>query len=212
MVALLEDHGRPVPAWAAEMAAVLRQGYAGAGGSIENGIPRALNEAVYLCDFYRYQNPIADGPTAVVSDANAIYWKRHLEVIADVWRGSFREPLVNEALLQRGEKLGLTSRAVVYQHRQGLTFGTAMRERFIWGRSYAAARRRGLGPGGSLWRALLVPALLVLLPMRIFISVVRKDRAGVPFFKALTAVIWLSAVWSAGELAGYVAGDRVKKG
>jgi hypothetical protein len=212
MVALLEDHGKPTEAWAAEMAASLRQGYAGAGGPIENGVARALNEAVYLCDFFRYQNPVTDGPTAVVSDANVVYWKRCLSAVADVWQDSFREPLVNGALIGRGEKLGLTSRAVAYQHRENLTLGAATRERFIWGRSYAATRRSGVGLGRALGFALLSPALLVLLPTRIIISVLRKGRADELFVKALAAVIWLSAVWSAGELVGYLAGDPVKKG
>jgi hypothetical protein len=209
MVALLEDHGRPAGSWAAEMVAALGKGYAAAGGPIENGVPRALNEAVYLCDFFRYQNPVYEGPAAVVSDANVVYRRESLDAVADVWQDFFREPFVNAALLARGEALGMTPRAVVYQHREGLTLGVATRERFIWGRSYAAARRRAVGRGRALLFALLSPALLILLPTRILLSVIRKGRAGPLLLKALGPVIWLSGAWAAGELAGYVAGDRV---
>ncbi len=207
IVGLLEDHGRPAPGWATAMADALGKEYAGVGGAIENGIDRSLNEAVYLCDFFRYQNPIEDGPSATASDANVVYERRVLDDIRPTWRESFREPVINEALLARGDKLGLTSQAIVYQHRDGLTLGTATRERFVWGRSYAATRRLREGPRRTIAYAALSPFLPPLLSARIVRSVVKKRRSVRSPLRTLAVMIWLTAAWSAGELVGYITGD-----
>lgn len=207
IVALIEDHGRPAPGWASAMAKALDGDFAAVGGAIENGIDRPLNEAVYLCDFFRYQPPIEDGPSSRASDANVAYGKRMLDEIRPTWVESFREPAVNEALAVRGWKLGLASRAVLAQHRTGLTLGAATHERFVWGRSYAATRRSREGLAKSLIYAALTPALPALLSARIVKSVTMKKRVPRSPARTLAAVIWLTTSWSAGELIGYITGE-----
>ena len=73
LVGLLEDHARPDPHWAASVVDAHRLEHAAVGGAIENGVNRALNWAVYYCDFGRYQNPLPAGETALASDANTTY-------------------------------------------------------------------------------------------------------------------------------------------
>src|SRR5690606_26362321 len=107
----------------------------GVGGAIENGLDHPLNWAVYYCDFGRYQNPVPAGETPYASDANVTYKRADLERVRPVWEGAFREVVVNGALKSEGRGIALDPRIVVYQHRRGLNLATALRERFVWGRS-----------------------------------------------------------------------------
>ena len=86
---LLEDHARPDAHWAANVVAAHRQTHAAVGGAIENGIDRALNWAVYYCDFGKYQNPVPAGETPFASDANTTYKRAELESVRSVWGDAF---------------------------------------------------------------------------------------------------------------------------
>src|SRR5918995_1394349 len=78
VITLLEDYARPDPDWAANIVAAHRRPWAAVGGAIENGIDRALNWAVYFCDFGKYQNPVPAGDAAFASDANVTYKREDL--------------------------------------------------------------------------------------------------------------------------------------
>src|SRR5271166_546688 len=143
LIALIEDVGRPDPNWAAALVREHAQPYAAIGGAMENGIDRPLNWAVYFGDFGRYQNPVPRGTSPYVSDANVCYKREALERVADAWADVYNESRVHGALAGRGEALVLSPDVIVYQHRLNLKLGTALMERYVWGRSYAAVRVKG---------------------------------------------------------------------
>jgi hypothetical protein len=206
IVALIEDCGVPAADWAARFMEAHRGPYAGLGGAIENGIDRPLNWAVYFCDFLRYQNPLPEGETASVSDASVAYKRTALESVRPVWREIFHEASVNHALMTRGEKLAFAPRAVLYQHRQGLTLGQAIRERFAWGRSYGATRGRLASTGQRVFWCAFAPGLPVLMMARMTLSAWKKRRTISSFLKASPFTTALVVSWSAGEMAGYLTG------
>src|SRR5262249_38633132 len=143
-----------------------KDGHAAVGGAIENEVDRALNWAVYFCDFGKYQNPLPLGPTTFASDANISYKRSALDQIKEVWTESFHETVVNAALLARGQKLWLSPNIVVYQHRENLRLGWSAQERFVWGRSYAGTRAKQLSIGKRIVYLALSPALTFLLVAR----------------------------------------------
>jgi Glycosyl transferase family 2 len=205
LVALIEDHAWPDPDWSAGVVAAHRDGPAAIGGAIENGIDRPLNWAVYFCDFGRYQSPLPAGPAAFASDANVSYKRAALEAVRPVWAESFREVVVNGALTGRGEQLALSPLIVVRQHRSDLAFGPALRERFIWARSYALTRSASLGRGKRLVLALLSPALPAILLGRMARTAQQRGRHFGAFLRALPLIAALLVGWAAGEGAGYLA-------
>jgi hypothetical protein len=216
VIALIEDHGIPAPDWGACIHAnlsdaTLRPPFAAVGGAIENGVDRPLNWAVYFCDFLRYRNPLQAGESAFASDANIAYRRAALESIRPVWQEKFYEPAVNEALRSRGEIVALAPDIVLYQHRQGLRFGPALKERFVWGRSYAAARGEGAPPRRVLWAA-FSPVLPALLLARMTAMAWKKRRTLAPFLKVLPLTSMLLISWALGELAGYVTGQPARRG
>ncbi len=205
LVALLEDHARPAADWYQSLVAAHRLPYAAIGGAIENGVDRALNWAVYFCDFGRYQNPLPAGESAYASDANVSYKRDALMAVEEVWRERFREVVVHSALEARGYKVALSPEVVVYQQRKGLTMGMALQERFVWGRSYAATRNMFLRRPRRWMYALCSPALPLLLVGRGAATAWKRRRFG-KFLKLLPYIVLLQAAWSLGEMAGYLAG------
>lgn len=206
LLALLEDHARPDARWCANLAAAHRQSDAAAvGGAIENGVDRPLAWAVYYCDFARYQNPVPDGASPFASDANSAYKRQALESIRPLWQKSFREGVVNGALLQAGKTLVLRGDVIVYQHRSDLTLANALRERFVWAKSYARTRATPLTPVKRLAYAVASPLLPPLLLLRMASTAWQRRRHFGKFIGAAPLAALLLCGWSAGECAGYVA-------
>ncbi len=204
VVALLEDHARPDAHWSARIAAAHEADDAAVGGAIENGIDRPLNWAIYFCDFSKYQSPVPPGASDFASDANTAYKRSALESVRTLWERSFREVVVNGALLAAGRRIRLDPGIVVYQHRSGLSLGSALRERFVWGRSYAATRSLLLSGPRRLVYAALSPILpLVMMRRMATLAWQRRRRLG-KFVRALPLIALLSCCWSAGECVGYL--------
>jgi Glycosyl transferase family 2 len=203
VIGLLEDHGRPDEHWCANVVAAHRGNYAAIGGAIENGIDRPLNWAVYYCDFGKYQKPLPPGESSFASDANVTYKRSALETIRAIWEESFREVVVNGTLRSRGEKLMLQPDIVVYQNRRDLRLGTALRERFVWGRSYAATRSALLRARERVVYAALSPLLPLILLLRMAGTAWKRRRHFAKFLRALPLTVVLVTVWSIGEGVGY---------
>lgn len=212
IIALIEDVGVASPDWASAMIAMHERDFAGVGGAIENGIDRPLNWAVCFCDFLRYQNPLPEGESWVASDANVSYKSAALEEIKPVWREIFHQDSVNGALRGRGKKIALAPAAIVYQHRQGLTPVSALSERFVWGRSYAATRAGLGGTGKRIFWALFAPALPLLLFYRMTMMALGKRRTFGAFIKSSPLVAALVISSAIGEFTGYVTGRADRTG
>ncbi|MDP9171774.1 MAG: hypothetical protein M3N54_14250 [Acidobacteriota bacterium] len=212
IVALIEDHGIAAPDWSARIAQAHAGAISAAGGAIENEVDRPLNWAVYFCDFLRYQNPLPEGESLIVSDANVAYKREALESVGSVWRAIFHESAVNNALRAKGGTLVLAPRAVVSQHRLGLRLGSALKERYVWGRSYAATRAGLAGTSRRLFWAVFAPVLPALILSRMALMAFQKGRTIKPFIKAFPLTTALVVTWSFGELVGYVTGRANTQG
>jgi len=206
VVALIEDHGRVAPDWSTRLLEAHAGASSAVGGAIENGVDRPLNWAVYFCDFLRYQNPLPEGETAFVSDANVAYKRDVLESIRPIWQEIFHEASVTAALRSRGQQMILAPAAVLYQHRQGLRISSALRERFVWGRSYAATRARLARISQRAFWAVFAPALPALMMARMTRTAWQKRRTMNAFLKAFPLTCALAVSWSCGEWVGYVTG------
>ncbi len=209
IIGLLEDHAVPDRQWSDCLVtahSTWYADYAAVGGAIENDIDRALNWAVYFCDFSKYQNPVPEGASPFASDANVGYKRTALEAIRPVWQEAFHETAVNWALAERGLKLALSREVVVSQHRTDLRLGDAMKERYVWGRSYAATRSQLLGTPQRWLHAVLTPVLPFLLVTRMALVTLKRKRHIPAFIQALPLSLALTLCWSCGEFVGYVTG------
>ncbi len=208
VVALTEDHAHVAKTWCEEMAAALERYPAAAavGGAVECDSRRTLNWAVWFCDFGRYQNPLPESAAHFVSDSNVAYRRRALHDVAAAWQDDYHETAVHEALVRAGFELRTTPRVVVWQAREALGWREALRERFVWARSFAGSRARLIG-GRRLIYALLSPVLPALMTWRLIALTRQRGLHTGRLWKALPHIVALQSVWAAGEAVGYLTAD-----
>jgi len=208
---LIEDHGVAGPRWCAGIVAAHAASPAAAiGGAIENGVPRLLNHAVYFCDFGQYEIPVAPVETPVMSDANVSYKRAALEAIRPVWREVFHEGAINHVLQIRGERMIVAPDLPVYQNRLHLDLRTALKERWVWGKSFGAGR--GLsGVSRLIWSGLSI-ALPGLILARLAAKTLRKRGQFGMFCRAFPLTALLATAWCLGEMSAYVRGTRIDTG
>lgn len=205
IVALLEDHGTPSPDWCRSLIEAHRQSDAAAvGGAVENGVDKLLNLAVYYCDFGRYQNPVPAGPVEFLSDSNVSYKRDALWSVRNLWTDAFHETSVNWELRRAGHTLKLEPGMVVHQTRRNLRFLPALRERFVWGRSFAGTRALEISNIQRATFAAFSFLLPFLLTVRIVARGIGKRRQPAKLVAALPIVFLLEIFWSMGEFVGYV--------
>ncbi|MCS6953510.1 MAG: hypothetical protein RMK57_15375 [Bryobacterales bacterium] len=210
IVCLIEDHARPREDWCAAIVRAHQKDVAGVGGAIENGLSTTLSWAVYFSDFAAYQNPVPDGETGMISDANSSYKRAALEETREVWREAFNQVAVNQALLARGRKLAISSEIVVYQQRVRLGLWSALLERFIWGRHFGASRTQWVPASRRIVYFLLSPLLPAVLMARMARTTWARRRNRGAFLRALPLTLLLTCAWSLGEAAGYLTGVSAK--
>ena len=212
IIALIEDHAKPDPSFCASILAAHRNTEAAIGGAMDNAVDRPINWAVFFCDFGKYQNPLPEGDSFFASDANVSYRKSTLDSIKPEWENSFREVIVNGTLRTRGIPVRLSQGIVVYQNRTGLGLAEALRERYIWGRSYAATRNMQLSGAKRAIHAILTPILPVLLTARIGKTAWQRRRLMGRFLRSLHLIFLLQLWWSLGEGLGYLFGLEHRSG
>jgi GT2 family glycosyltransferase len=208
VIALTEDHAHTARTWCAEMVAALERWpkAAAVGGAVECDGQRLLQWAVYFCDFGRYQNPLPEGAAEFVSDSNVAYRREALERVAEAWKDDYHETAVHWAMLAAGFELCTTPRVVVWQRRSDLSLAAALRERFVWAKSFAGTRGRMEGPAKRAIYAMLSPLLPFVMTARVAAQSLGRGAHRGRFAAALPLVFLLQCFWALGELAGYVSG------
>ena len=116
---------------------------------------------------------------------------------------------MHDALKSLGKTIALDQQIIVRQNRRGLTFGTAIRERFSWGKSYAATRAAGLSMPERFAYAALSPVLPAILLIRMGRRAWSRKRHFAEFIRAVPLIVPLLISWSVGEMSGYLAPNRL---
>ena len=211
--ALTEDHSTLAPRWCRTAIELLEEhpDLGAVGAQIECGSDRLLNRAIYYCDYGRYQNPLPEGPAVFVSDSNVVYRSQALDDIRSVWENGFSEFPVHQALVERGRPIWLSPRITACQNRVEMTLGEAIKERYVWGRTFAAVRFDGRLMIRRLMYAGLSPAVPVLLMLRLVRRAFSDGRRPGRFLPALPHIALLTSVWASGEFVGYLIGGPNSK-
>jgi len=208
VIALTEDHAHTARSWCEEMVAALERWprAAAVGGAVECDSDRALNWAVYFCDFGRYQNPIPAGPSEFVSDSNVAYRREALERVSEAWKDDYHETAVHWAMAAAGYELCTTPTVVVWQRRGALALGAALNERYVWARSFAGTRGRMEGPARRAIYAALSPLLPFVMTWRVARQSLQRGAHTRRFLRTLPLILLLQGFWALGEFAGYATG------
>jgi hypothetical protein len=206
LIAILEDRGVPAPDWAATFVRVhAARSEAAIGGAIVCGRSAALNQAVYWCDFGRYDTPFTAHESRFASDVNVCYKRDALFSVEPTWRERYHEPLVHAALIRSGYSIALSPGPVVSQIRDGLTLGSAVTERIAWGRLYGQLRNSRVTTATRVALIALAPLLPGLLLTRILRDRLRRSKDVVRALALSPLILMLVTAWSVGEALGSLA-------
>ena len=203
---LTEDHCVPEPDWVRSLPLELRNGRAAAGGTVNilSGAG-ATDWAFYFVDFFRYAEPVIDGPSPTLTVCNVAYRRDQLNALqGSGWRTFFHETIVNDTLRMQFGELYLTSKARVSMARH-VSLGDAIRERYAFGRLFGCMRLRHLPRGmRRLAHQVGAPLLPLLLMGRMASKALKSPALSLRFGGAFVPLTLMVLAWSWGEWLGYL--------
>ena len=164
------------------------------GGPVRIAEPATrFDRALYLCEYGEFAPPVASGWVKAISGANLSYKRAALDRERDLLEAGAWETLIH----LRWERLWMSQASITFVNT--MTPATALRQRFWYGRGYAAAR---VQDARRFAYACLTPVLPLLLMWRLLRKRGLREVAG-----ALPWIAILTAAWSLGELCGYLFGE-----
>ncbi len=206
IVAMTSDACLPAAGWLDALRRAHAAGADAVGGAIENGsTDRLIDWAVFFCEYGRFMPPLPPRPVSDLPGQNVSYTRAALSRIADLVEQGTWEPLWHWRLAGSGARLVRDGSRVVTLSKR-FTFAGFTRERFAYGRSFAAQRLAG---ASALKRAAFAGGC-VLLPIVVLVRLGRdllpKRRHAGRLLLAVPYLVAFACVWAAGEAVGYAAG------
>ena len=206
MVAAIEARCVPAPAWSRDLLSAHRSfPDSPAIGGVVLLAPdaTAFECGLYFCEYGAFAPPVQTGPVLSLSGANLCYRRNALNAGSDLTSKGEWESLLHDRWLKEGRKLILCPAAVTFYN--SMSPLAAMRQRWHYGRGYAADRVRGRNFVVRCCFAAVAVFLPVLLTCRITALAFRKQLL-TAFFRGFFWLCLLNCCWSLGELVGYLAG------
>lgn len=206
IVLLTEDHCIPHKDWVATLSAQVSKGYAAAGGVIElEANATSVDWAFYFVDFFRYADPVEDGPSPTLTVCNVGYRRAHLEALEDqTWKTFFHETAVNDALQHKFGPLHLSAVPRVTMRRH-VRLGDAIKERYAFGRLFGCTRLRQVPSlGRRIVYRLGAPILPALLLGRMVRKALQSQELRGRLARGWVPLLLMVLAWSWGEWLGYL--------
>ena len=218
VVAFIEEHCRVRPGWIEAVLAAHRGSWAGVGGEVHNGNPRAsMSEAIALMNYAQWLPPARRDEDAVHLPGHNSSFKRDrlvafgpgldLLLVSDI--------NLHRRLRAQGGRL-LLDPAVAFEHVNETGFGSLARGYYLWHRLYGWSRARVFR--WPAWRRLLYVALAPAIPFYFLARQYREVRRHRPdlvgaFVKGIPLVWAAQTVSAFGQAIGLLfgAGDTASR-
>jgi hypothetical protein len=172
------------------------------GGPIEPGDGLSpVDRAVYLMRYVGYLSPLTRACEAALPGENAVYRRDRLDALEATLATGFWEVDVQRKLRERGEGLGMATRASI-TFRGGCGLFAMLGQRFRHGVRYGASRAKRWKPSERVARSAAAPLVPFLLMMRAFLGLHRRGRSILPWIVAVPALLAFLSAWAVGELVG----------
>jgi hypothetical protein len=206
IVALLEDDCVVEEGWCRAVLEAHRAPDVAIGGAVEPGpYRRALDWAVYFCEYGRFMLPLTLNRDLVLPGNNVAYKRSALSQLPRGCEDGFYDVLVHWAW----QKAGLPMRAeptLVVRNVNSWSLADVTNSPYHHGRAFAAQRFADL----PAWRRTGLGLLALLLPVlkvgRIVKYTVRRRRLVGRLVQALPFIALFTTSWSVGESVGCVFG------
>ena len=205
-VAVIEDHVIVPRGWARALLDARRETGAVVGGSIDNAARSSVVDwAAFLCEYSHCITPLPAGPTGSLPGNNVVYDRALLQRYRDTIADGKWENHLHDAMHRDGVPMILRPEIGV-GHKKHYTVGEYLSQRFLYARSYAGERVRGMPLAKRLSYGAAAFALPPLLMYRTVTRVLAKRRYRTQLVLSIPLLVLFIASWTAGEIAGYWAG------
>jgi GT2 family glycosyltransferase len=134
---------------------------------------------------------------------NVSYKRAVLEKVKDRYQKGFYETFIHQELRRLGYELFLMPSAIVY-HNKTYALRASIVETYHHGRLFAALRTSVAPWRERIFRVATSFILPVLLPMRIALRTIRKNKHVKELIAAFPYLLLLMSAWSYGEFCGYL--------
>ncbi len=204
-IALLEDDSVVAAGWC-HQAMSTPESTAAVGGAVEPGpYRRALDWAVYFCEFGRFMLPVPTMPNAPLPGNNVVYSRWAIAALPATARHDLRDAFVHAAWQRDAVPTAVNGSLVVHNiNTWSMAYVTSAP--FHHGRAYAGERFGGRRPFVRAGLALLIAGLPFLKIARIVVDTIRRRRLRGRLLQALPWIVVFVTSWSFGELAGCLSG------
>jgi glycosyltransferase involved in cell wall biosynthesis len=202
-VAVIEDHVIVPPGWGRLLLDALGAGEHVVGGSVENAATDTLLDwAAFLCEYSHCLPPLPEGPSDWLTGNNVVYRRELLERYRSVTDAGRWENHLHDRL--RADGIQLVCRPEIrVGHKKHYTFGEYLSQRFLYARSYAAARVDGASAAKRLLYGAAAFGLPPLLFARTLSRVLAKGRHRALLLRSLPLIAIFVCSWGLGEVVGY---------
>jgi len=205
-VAVIEDHVIVPPGWARALLDARRETGAVIGGSIDNAARSSVVDwAAFLCEYSHCITPLPAGPTSAIPGNNVIYDRALLQRYRETIAAGKWENHLHDAMHRDGVPMILRPEIGV-GHKKHYTVGEYLSQRFLYARSYAGERVKGMPLAKRLSYGAAAFALPPLLMYRTVVRVLAKRRYRMQLVLSIPLLVLFIASWTAGEIVGYWAG------
>jgi hypothetical protein len=205
-IAVIEDHVVVPPGWARALLEARRETGAVVGGSIDNAARSSVIDwAAFLCEYSHCITPLPSGPSSALPGNNVVYDRELLSRYRNVIAEGKWENNLHDAMHRDGVPMVLRPEIGV-GHKKHYTVGEYLSQRFLYARSYAGERVRGMPLTRRLAYGAAAFALPPLLMYRTVARVLAKRRYRVQLALSIPLLVVFIASWTAGEIVGYWTG------
>jgi GT2 family glycosyltransferase len=185
-VAVIEDHVIVPPGWARALLDARRE----------------TGAAAFLCEYSHCITPLPAGPTSGLPGNNVIYDRALLQRYRDTIAAGKWENYLHDAMHRDGVPMVLRPEIGV-GHKKHYTVWEYLSQRFLYARSYAGERVKGMPLAKRFAYGAAAFALPPLLMYRTVTRVLAKRRYRMQLLLSIPLLVLFIASWTAGEIVGY---------
>lgn len=206
IIAIIEEHCLAADDWLATLSAAFSADYVAVGGPVDFRPDGRLRDWItYFIEYNSYMPPWTDEDSHNVGSANAAYRRETLNSNLSLLGTGYWEAALHPKLLAEGAKFRSVSRMIIY-HRGPFDYGYYVKQRYLFSRAFAGARRGTVSSAKRAVYLLAAPAIPFLLLARIGSRVFAKKCHPGKFLLSLPLLIPAMTSYVCGEWMGYAFG------
>jgi len=206
IVAIIEEHCLAADNWLATLSAAFSPGYVAVGGPVDFRSDGRLRDWItYFIEYNSYLPPWPDGDSYNVGSANAAYRKETLDANLAVLSEGYWEAALHPKLFAEGARFRGVPGMIVY-HRGPFDYFYYVRQRYLFSRAFAGARRGTISAAKRAVYLLAAPAIPFVLLARMASRVLAKRCHPGKFLLCMPLLIPAMTSYVFGEWMGYAFG------